>query len=297
MSRWWAERFRWPGIGALFANGRGGAVDLRVDSAEPAALQAALDALALPRGSRLGCTVGGGAARYRIVPWVDALASTAQRQLLAQQCFVDAFGEAARAWTVRQHSTRYGAATLACAIDTALLSRLAALNGERGLKLLSVQPSLMRDFNAAHRQRPNGMFWLVQLEPACSTLLLMSPTEPLHIKRLPSAGGDLALALDREWFALGIDAPRCPVLVAQSAAMYSVPSLAAHPVMAAPGVQGPAPGWQFIRLPVSAPRGSLAAAPSQVDQPDHPDHPDRSVASRSPVSPAAERARQLRPAA
>jgi hypothetical protein len=293
VSRWWADRFRWSGIDALFANGRSGAVDLRVDSTEPAALQAALDALALPRGSRLICTVGGGAARYRIVPWVDALGSAAQRQLLAQQCFVEAFGEAARSWTVRQHATRYGAATLACAIDTALLSRLAALTGERGLKLISVQPSLMRDFNASRRQLPPGMFWFAQIEPACTTLLLMSPTEPLHIKRLPSGGGELslALALDREWFALGIDAPRCPVLVAQSAASSFAPPLAARSLMAAPGVQPPAPGWQFIGLPVSAPRGVAAAAADQVN------HPERSIASRSPVSPAAERARQLRSAA
>lgn len=187
-----------------------------------------LDARALPRGSRLTCILAGEGVRYRIVPWSDELSSPAQRQVLAEHCFHEAYGAAAHAWTVCQSEPRYGAATLACAVDTLLLDQLDALARQRGLALVSVQPSLVQAYNQARRAIARGRCWFVVRDGAWTTLLLMSDAEPLHVKRLPSPGTDLARLLDREWFALGLDDPVCPVYVVGAAAAASHAAAAAR---------------------------------------------------------------------
>lgn len=182
-----------------------------------AAFARELDARALPRGTRLTCILAGEGVRYRVVPWSDDLSSPAQRQALAEHCFHEAYGAAAHAWTVRQTEPRHGAATLACAVDTLLLERLDGLARERGLALVSVQPDLVEAFNQARRAIARGRCWFVVRDGAWTTLLLLSDNEPLHVKRLPSPGTDLARLLDREWFALGLDDPVCPVYVVGAA--------------------------------------------------------------------------------
>ena len=174
-----------------------------------------LDQRAPKRGTRVTCIVAGDAARYRIVPWSDELASTAQRQVLAEHCFREAYGEAARGWAVRLHPVRHGAAALACALDVALLDRLDALVQARRLKLVSVQPSLMNAFNETAARREPGPHWFVCIDALWATALLMSASEPLHVKQLSTAGLDLALSLDRESFVLGLDGMRRPVHAAR----------------------------------------------------------------------------------
>lgn len=222
-----------PDLPALAAGAPGGQArrDAMLD-----AFARELDARALPRGSRLSCVLAGESVRYGVVPWRDELSSPAQRQVLAEHCFHEIHGAAAQAWTVRQTGPRYGAATLACAVDTLLLDRLDALARERGLVLASVQPALVQAFNQARRAIARGRCWFVVRDGAWITLLLMSDTEPLHVKQLLSPGADLACLLDREWFALGFDDPACPV--------YVVGVAAATPHAAA------AARWPIVELPV-----------------------------------------------
>jgi hypothetical protein len=232
---------------------------LRLADLQPEAIERELDARDLQPGTRLTCVLAGEGVRYRLVPWSDELSSPSQRQLVAQQCFTEAYGEAARGWTVRQHTAGHGAAALACAIDTALLDRLDALAQARRLKLVSVQPSLIHAYNEARRRMsPGGLFWFAEVDADRATVLLMSPTEPLQVKRLPSAGADLAQWLEREWFSLGMEAPRCPVYVLRSAA-------GASPVAESGSSQGsagePAAGWQIVDLGVlnAGPRTARSA--------------------------------------
>lgn len=172
------------------------------------AFERELDERALRRGTRVTCIVAGDAARYRIVPWSDELVGTAQRQVLAEHCFREAYGEAARGWEVRLHTTRHGAAALACALDVALLDRLDALVQARQLRLVSVQPSLMHAFNATTVPREPEPYWFVCIDTLRVTALLISQGEPQHVKQLSTAGLDLALSLEREAFALGLEGPR-----------------------------------------------------------------------------------------
>lgn len=240
MSRWFPER-----------------AVLRLADLAPESIERDLDARALPPGTRLTCVLAGEGVRYGRVPWSDALSSPSQRQLLAQQCFIEAHGDAARGWTVCQHGAGHGAASLACAIDTALLDRLGALAQARKLKLVSVLPSLVHAYNEARRRMVcDDVFWFVEVDAERATVLLMSPTEPLQVKRLPSAGADLTQWLDREWFALGMDAPRCPVYVLRAA--HGLAPVA----MQAPSedVAGrSALGWQIVDLGIA----STAVRPMQ----------------------------------
>jgi hypothetical protein len=224
---------------------------LRLTDTRPAAIDQQLAALALPPGTRLNCIVAGEGVRYQIVPWRDELSRPAQRQLLAEQCFRDAYGDVARGWTVRQHATRYGAATLACAIDTALLDQLDAQSRARRLTLLSVQPALMHSYNLARHRMSPGLHWFAALDAVSTTLLLQSSTEPLLVKRMPSPVLDLAPTLDREWFALGMEAPRCPVYLVRSAR-------AAMPLPLSPHLSLPLSRWQVIDLTPASDGASLA---------------------------------------
>ena len=253
MSRWFPEHVvlrigdapralpaAWPsapdGVDATLAGG-GSAGQSKCDAALRA-FEHDLDQRGLKRGTRITCVVAGDGVRYRVVPWNEELAGPAQRQLLAEHCFKEAYGDAARGWTVRQHTVRHGAASLACALDAALLDRLDAMAQARRLELVSVQPSLMHACNQAPPRLEPGPFWFVCIETLWTTALLMSPTEPLHVKPLPSAGLDLSLSLDCEGFALGLEGPRCPVHAVQAIGAPASPDTA--------GAR--ASGWRSVDL-------------------------------------------------
>jgi len=214
---------------------------LRPQKTDPmlAEFERELDRRALGRGTRLTCVVAGDAARYRIVPWNDELVSPLQRQALSVNCFAEAYGDVARDWTVRQHTARHGVATLACALDTSLLDRLAALTQARHLGLVSVQPALMHAYNRMLRHVDQGLLWFVWIDGGWINLLLMSPDEPVFVKSLPSLGVDLPAWLDREWFVLGMEVPKCPVYVARAASASPDRPHAS-----------PESGWRFVDLPL-----------------------------------------------
>jgi len=200
-----------------------------------------LDARAAKRGTRITCVVSGDGVRYRIVPWSDELTSPAQRRALAQHCFKDAYGDVAGNWSISQTESVYGGASLACALDAILLDRLEAVTRSRGLRLVGLQPSMMNAFNGAHVSVGSGSVWLVCAEPAWTTLLLVSGGEPLHVRQLPSAGFELALALNREWFALGLEGTCPPARIA---------TLGAGPTSAAGDSAEPV--WTYADIDASA---------------------------------------------
>ena len=208
----------------------GGSAGERNRDAALQAFEQNLDQLGLKHGTRITCVIESGGVRYRVVPWNEELARPTQRQLLAEHCFSEAYGDIARSWTVRQHTARHGAASLTCAVDTTLLDRLNAIAQARRLKLVSVQPSLMYAYNQTSLRFESEPFWFVCIETMWTTALLLSPTEALHVKQLPSASLDLSLSLDRERFALGLEGPRCPVHVAHvmgASASIDLPSVSA----------------------------------------------------------------------
>lgn len=254
MSRWFPEPLakRVPAsLRALWPSVRATGVELRLTDTRPEAIEQQLDALALAPNTRLTCIVAGEAVRYRIVPWRDELSQPAQRQLLAEQCFSDTGTDTGsgvgRHWTVRQHTTRHGAATLAAAIDTSVLDHLAAQAQARRCALVSVQPALMHAYNQARHHIAPGLHGFVAIDADLTTLLLRSPQEPLLVKRMPAPSGDLLAMLEREGFALGLEAGCCPV--------YVVRSNLAPPV----SPQGSVSAWSVVDLTHAVPAESISA--------------------------------------
>lgn len=238
MSRWFPERpVLW----------------VRPHKSEPvlASFEQELERRALPRGTRLTCVVAGEGVRYRVVPWNDEFASPAQRQVFSTHCFTEVYGEAARGWTVRQDSVRHGVATLACALDTALLDSLVATVQAHELKLVSVQPALTHVYNHVRRSLAAGLYWFVWVDVPWVTLLLMSSGEPLLVRSLAPFGQSLASLLEREWFMLGVEDARCPVYVARSA---STPPVEVRELSAN--------GWRFVELAPWADGTSTAGQPA-----------------------------------
>jgi hypothetical protein len=220
-----------------------------------------LDDASLPRRSRVTCVLAGELVRYCIVPWNPSAMSTNARRAFAAHCFREVYGASSSGWTVRLDEPRYGEPTLACAIDSALLDRLAALLHSRRLVLESITPSLVQASRAARSELTGSTFWCVVQESRAMTLLLVEQQRPLLVKVLSAREHDLGRVLAREWLALGLEAARCAsvvvspelgaaqalrgwkvrVLGAQSPqhdAVHLAPASGATPVSAAPQRRG-----------------------------------------------------------
>jgi hypothetical protein len=210
VSRWFPERISLR----LDDAGPGLGVDaLRRPMVEQllSAFKAVLDERGLAPRTRLSCVVADRITRYRIVPWNEQARRAEERKLFAEHCFQETYGEVARAWTVRVGESRYGQATLACALESALLDGVAAAASERGLVLAGLQPSLVDEFNRLRRHIDGRTFWFVASERGHLTILLHLEGQPVLVKGLAATHDDLGAVLEREWFARGVALPRCPV--------------------------------------------------------------------------------------
>ena len=169
------------------------------------ALSQRLDTLALRPGARVACVVPAPFVRYLLVPWNAGMQSRAARQLLAEHCFREVYGELARDWVVRVDPARFGSAALACAMRAGLFDELARLCAQRGVVLDSVQPALMSAFNAIDAPVSQGSSWIVVPGSGTLTLLLVEDGRPLRVALVAGGLERLDAILRREWFALGRD--------------------------------------------------------------------------------------------
>jgi hypothetical protein len=164
-----------------------------------------LDALALPKASRVACVVPAPLARYLLVPWNADMQSRKGRQVFAEHCFRQVYDDLSRDWVVRVDPSAFGHGALACAIEAGLLDALERSTHERGLTLESVQPALMRAFNTLQPPLAEGGTWIVVPGTDALTLLLVENGRPLRVAVQAGSLDRLEAVLRREWFALGRD--------------------------------------------------------------------------------------------
>lgn len=205
MSRWWAESV------VVAPDDVAGAA--RSTQVVLASFEAEIAGLRIPAGTRIVAVVAGEAVRLRLVPWSDALTSPHERHVLSSQSFVEAYGEAARGWVVCERAVNFNRATVAAALDGALLEGLEALASKNRLHLVSVQPAFTRAFDARRRRLQADPAWFVWMERHVTTALLVSARAPVHLRRYAAPHADLATLLAREWFTLGRDDAPCPAYV------------------------------------------------------------------------------------
>lgn len=168
-----------------------------------AALATRIQAMALPHGTRLACIVPAPFVRYVLVPWNAQMQSRKSRQVFAEHCFRETYGDLARDWIVRVDTARFGGAALACAMNASLFDELSRMAEARGVVLASVQPALMNAFNAHPTPLAAGSTWIVVPGTGTLTLLLVEDGRPLRVALVAGTQDRLDALLQREWFSLG----------------------------------------------------------------------------------------------
>ena len=254
MSRWSAERLRIGlaperidlarlrfGLSRNAARQSSASCTPKPGEAPWQAALAALDGALAEFGSR-----GGSAAvvlsnhwvRYAVLPWQPSVTSAAEVEQLARLHFERCFGAAAAGWTIRTCDRGYGAAHVACAVDSALITALQACLAAHGLRLATLQPLLMAAYNDARREFSGSTaFAVVEAGRVCLGLLQQDRWLAIASRR---AGADLSEAIEQELATLDADAvpPRLDVLLVGADTPWSAPAARAVRVLGGPQARG-----------------------------------------------------------
>ena len=112
--------------------------------------------------------------RYAVVPWSDALNSSAERLAHARELMAGVFGAEMSDWTVSLSDGPPGASRLASAMPSALLQALKESAAAHGQKLASVQPHLIAAYNSWRHLLPAAAAaWFVTVEEGSLAALRM----------------------------------------------------------------------------------------------------------------------------
>ena len=176
--------------------------------------------------------------RYAVLPWQPSVTSAAEVEQLARLHFERCFGAAAAGWTIRTCDRGYGAAHVACAVDSALITALQACLAAHGLRLATLQPLLMAAYNDSRREFSGSTAFAV-VEPGRVCLGLLQQDRWLAIASR-RAGADLSEAIEQELATLDADAvpPRLDVLLVGADTPWSAPAARAARVLGGPQARG-----------------------------------------------------------
>ncbi len=154
--------------------------------------------------------------RYALLPWNETLKTAEQWLALAKHRFIALHGPRAAEWDVKVTETAPNGPRLACAVDRALIEKLADNAVASNVRLLSVQPFLVAAFNRIRGQIGNGNCWLVVEEPGRLTLALIQRGAWVAIRSRRSDRNwrqVLPEILEREAAFLGLSQPVTRVIV------------------------------------------------------------------------------------
>jgi len=154
--------------------------------------------------------------RYALLGYNETLKTPEQWQALAAHRFGTLHGPRAAEWQVNITETAPMGPRIACAVDRALITRLADIFASAGLHLASVQPFLVAAFNRIRKSVGNGSCWIVVEEPGRLTLALIQRGMWLAIRgRRVEKGWKSVLPeiLERESAFLGLSQPVTRVIV------------------------------------------------------------------------------------
>ena len=154
--------------------------------------------------------------RYALLQHNDKLKTPEQWQALATHRFNTLHGPRAAEWQINVTETAPMGPRLACAVDRALIERLATIFTAAGLHLASVQPFLVAAFNRIRKSVGSGSCWIVVEEPGRLTLALIQRGMWIAIRGRRADKGwrnVLPEILERESAFLGLSQPVTRVIV------------------------------------------------------------------------------------
>ena len=154
--------------------------------------------------------------RYALLPYSETLKTAEQWQALAAHRFNTLHGPRAAEWQINVTETAPLGPRLACAVDRALIGRLAEIFVKADMHLASVQPFLVAAFNRIRKSVGNGSCWIVVEEPGRLTLALIQRGMWIAIRSRRADKGwrnVLPEILERESAFLGLSQPVTRVII------------------------------------------------------------------------------------
>jgi hypothetical protein len=141
--------------------------------------------------------------RYLVIPWQSEVSCARELDELASLRFKHTFGEAADEWTIRCSAAGYREASVACAVDAALLAALRERLRARKCRLVSVQPLLMAAYNDLRRNLgASNAFATVERGRLCLSLMQAGRWSHIVSRRVAA---DPAKAIEQELATLAAD--------------------------------------------------------------------------------------------
>jgi hypothetical protein len=154
--------------------------------------------------------------RYLVLPWSAQIITEAEEVEFARTRFIQVFGQSARDWAIVMSPAPAGASRLCAAADEALIGALSAVVAGSGLRLRSVQPALMAQFNE-WRSRIGTEGWLASAEQGRLLLAWISGGQwrSVRVRALNAASVSLAQVLEQEQLLLSVGSPGNKVYLAK----------------------------------------------------------------------------------
>ena len=126
--------------------------------------------------------------RYLMIPWQPAINRRRELEELAALRMGQVFGDAAARWTVRCSEGGYGEPSVACAVDSELISTLNDRLAERRLRLRSLQPLFMAAGNQVRRRLGrDAAFALAESGRLCVGLVRRGALQAVASRRATAA--------------------------------------------------------------------------------------------------------------
>jgi hypothetical protein len=126
-----------------------------------------------PKGASLQVILGGRLVRWLVMEWDPALTRAEERLAVARLRFQQVYGTQALAWQVTLPLQAPGCATLACAVDKALIDALQETSRSMELRLKLVTPYFASAIDRYLPRERASDFWFGLVEPDHLTLGLV----------------------------------------------------------------------------------------------------------------------------
>ena len=151
-------------------------------------LESIFSAMQIKPGTRLNITLASEFVRYLSLPALQIRMNAIEKLAYVAAAYQDVYGKAVNNWEITLQDAPANEATLAAAVDKELLAELNRIALKHQLILNSVQPYLMRAFNALAGQIDRASGYLVIVESKRLLLINLQDGKYQHLRAYAISG-------------------------------------------------------------------------------------------------------------